>query len=190
MPALRSEPVSSPGDEELVLRARQGDGEVVGELVSRYRPAIVRFCFGCLGNAQDAEDAAQDVFGKLSPGCEWPQGAFRPWLYRVARNRCLDLAKMRGRNRVAAGSFVHDSRLPSPRTGPRTAVLREERREHTRRLVAAMPEAQREVLVLRYFEDLSRREIAEVLGLSVSVVKLRLFEARQQLKERLREREP
>ena len=189
MSTTQSRSGASLDDEVLIARARDGDNGAVGELMARSREAVVRFCLRYLGDPHEAEDAAQDVLAQVASGSRWPEGAFRPWLYRMARNRCLDLLKARRGGRVGAGPLVRDSRWPSPRTGPRTALLRDERRERIRGLVAAMPEPHREVLILRYFEDLSRGEIAQVLGLPVSLVKSRLFEARQKLKERLYESE-
>ncbi len=183
MQAAENEDGASPDDEALVRQARGGDAQAAGELVARYRDAMVRFCFGYLGRVEDAEDAAQDVLAGVSAGGRLPDGKFRPWIYRAARNRCLNVRKRRPDGRAGVGSFLGDSRWPSAGTGPRTALLRDERRERVRRLVAAMPEPHREVLILRYIEGLRRKEIAEVLELTDAVVKSRLFKAAQRLKE-------
>ena len=174
-------------DDELLRRARGGDTQARGELVSRYQETIVRFCQTYLGGLHDAEDAAQDVMACVATGDRLPDQRFRPWLYRVARNRCLAVLRTRRNGRVGVGLSAGASRWPSPRTGPRTAVLRNEWYERLHKLVDTMPEHHREVLILRYFEDLGRKEIAEVLELSESVVKSRLFEARQKLREQLQE---
>ncbi len=188
MPEARSD-ISRPpeDDDDLLRRARGGDTQARGELVSRYQETMLRFCQTYLGNLHDAEDAAQDVMACVATGDQLPDQRFRPWLYRVARNRCLAALRTRRDGRVGAGSVVGDSRWPSPRTGPRTAVLRNEWYERLHKLVDSMPEQQREVLILRYFEDLGRKEIAEILELAESVVKSRLFEARQKLREQLQE---
>ena len=168
-------------DEELVRRAREDDPEAASELVSRYRPALVRFCYRYFGHVEESEDVAQDVLGAITADGRWPEGNFRAWVYRLARNRCLNLVKRRQDGWIGAGSILGDSHLPSPHTGPRSASLRKERNEGLRRHLASLTPNQREILVLRYFEDLSRRQIAEVLELSESVVKSRLFEAMRQL---------
>ncbi len=178
---------SPEDDDELLRRARGGDTQARGELVSRYQETILRFCQAYLGGLHDAEDAVQDVMACVATGDRLPDQRFRPWLYRVARNRCLAALRTRRDGRVGAGLVADDSRWPSPRTGPRTAVLRNEWYERLHTLVATMPQHQREVLILRYFEDLGRKEIAEILELSESVVKSRLFEARQKLREQLQE---
>ena len=151
------------------------------------RAAVLRYCYAYLGNVHDAEDAAQDILAVVSAREQLPRGRFRPWLYRVARNRCLNLLRdSRGEPR---GVWLSGSRWPSPRTGPRTAALRAEARERVRQVLAEMSDEHRDVLILRYFEELSRQEMAEVLELPASVIKSRLFEAFQKLRERLRETE-
>ena len=174
-----------PKDEELLRRARDGDAQASGALISRYRDAMLRFCSGYLGSLQDAEHAAQDVLSVVASGDGLPEGRFRPWLYRAARNRCLNLLKRRKDGRVGAGSFLGDSRWPSRRTGPRTALLRDERGERLRRAMDLLSAQHREVLLLRYFEGLRRTEIAEVLELTETLVRSRLFKASQCLRGHL-----
>ncbi len=186
--AKSSHPTTVP-DEELVRRASKGDAEAAGRLAARYQEAMVRYCYCHLGNVADAEDTAQDVLAKLMSTAQLPAGPFRPWLYRVARNQCLNVLKRRKGAPTPAGSFLHDSQRVSPRTGPRTAALRDEARENVRRLLASLSANDREVLILRYFEGLARAEVAAVLDLPESVVKSRLFEAMQRVKKHLPETE-
>ncbi len=187
MSTLGTKTWPSPSDEELIEQVRRADTRAAGDLIARYRDAMVRMCLAYLGNVHDAEDAAHDVLARVSPDHPLPQGRFRPWLYKVARNHCLNLRKKRKDGRAGAGSFLGDSRWPSPRTGPGTAFLRDEAREHIQRLMAEMPEHHRELLILRYFEGLRRAEIAQIVDLSESLVSSRLFEATRKLKEQLRE---
>ena len=193
LPAAKPSSRPSPSDEELVRRLQADELAAADELATRYREALVRYCFSHLGTLADAEDAAQDVLATLATlaarkGTDGlPTGPFRPWIYRVARNRCLDLLKRRADGRAGAGSFVRDSRWPSPRTGPRTRLLRDEQQDRLRELLGSIPDHHREVLVLRYFEDLKRQEIAQILDLPESVVKSRLFKARLHLKKRMAE---
>ncbi len=187
MPEVRSQIAQLPEDDVLLRRAGGGDRQARGELVSRSQDVILRFCRTYVGNLHDAEDAVQDVMACVATGDRLPDQRFRPWLYRVARNRCLAALRRRRNGPVGAGSAAGGSRWPSPRTGPRTAVLRNEWYERLHKLVDSMPEQHREVLILQYFEDLGRKEIAEILELSESVVKSRLFEARQKLREQLQE---
>ncbi|MBK8979657.1 MAG: RNA polymerase sigma factor [Planctomycetes bacterium] len=175
---------STDDEGTLAERARRGDQGAKADLLAAYRQRLVRFCHGYLGRSEDAEDAAQDVLAKLL-AAPWPQGKFRPWLFCVARNHCLNLERrVRGSPVDYRGAFT-TSHLPSPHTGPATALGRHER---DRRLAEAMQSLSRqhsEVLFLRYFEELERDEIAAVLGVTAAAVKSRLAHARRELFRRL-----
>ena len=185
MPAVDSNPPSRTDELDLEARARSGDRAAVVKLLDRLGVDLARFCHRYLGDLHEAEDAAQDVLIVLTKEGRWPQGGLA-WVLRVARNRCLDLAKRRQDGRVGVGAFGN-SQLPSPRTGPRTALARQQEHELLRQHISSLTQPHGEVLMLRYFEDLSRKEIAEVLELSESVVKSRLFEARKELRWRMKE---
>ncbi|MCI0587793.1 MAG: sigma-70 family RNA polymerase sigma factor [Planctomycetes bacterium] len=163
----------------LVARFRKGDGAAGRALVDRYRPAIVAFCRRYVGD--EAEDAAQEVFRRAIEAREAPE-RFRAWLFRVARNHCLNLlrAGRRGASPLPSASGLRDAA-----SGPLTHLVREEQREAFADALASLPEAQREALLLRYGDGLARGEIAEVLGVPESVVKSRLFEGMKRLRARL-----
>ncbi len=171
-------------DEELVVRARRGDGSAVTRLCERYRSALVAFCYRYLCDTQDAEDAAQSTLARIAAEDRWPKGTFRPWLYCIARHHCLNLIRDAPGNRVGLGTFFRESKLLSPRTGPSTAVAKRELDERIRRSLAALPEDLAEILTLQYFEGMSRHEIAEVLGVSEIAVKGRLAKARREMAHR------
>ncbi|MGB2986524.1 MAG: RNA polymerase sigma factor [Phycisphaerae bacterium] len=166
----------------LVARLRKG-GTGAGALLDElYRDKLVRFCWGYLGNMEEAEDAVQDICYRVLAATSVPD-AFRPWLYKTARNQCFNLLRHRARHRegqeLPAASEVHEVL-----TGHLTRLVRNEQRSRLSELVRSLPEAQREVLRLRYVEDLPRPEIAEVLDIPESVVKSRLFEGLKQLRKK------
>ena len=106
---------------------------------------------------------------------------FRAWIYKIARNRCLDVIRAKGRRREDQ-DLASASRVDDDLTGCLTRLVRREQRAHLRRALAALSENHREVLHLRYAEDLSREEIAQVLGLPEPVVKSRLYEGMVKLR--------
>jgi RNA polymerase sigma-70 factor, ECF subfamily len=164
----------------LVLRLRAGDA-TVGELLNRtYRQPMLRFCFGYLGSLPDAEDAVQEVFCKIIEAAGVPDN-FRAWLYRVARNHCLNV--IRSRERRPAQMLPSESQLDAEWTGHLTRMVREEQRSRIAQLIGSLPLAQREALRLRYAEGLSRQEIAYIVDEPESVVKSRLFEGLKRLRE-------
>lgn len=165
----------------LLARLRTGD-PAAGELLNHlYRAALVRFCWGYLGRTDEAEDAVQEVCYKVLAAKAVPE-AFRPWLYKLARNFCLnrlrDRVRRPDREAIPAASQIHEVM-----TGHLTRLVRREQASRLAELVQSLPEEQKEVLRLRYVEDLSRSEIAEVLDLSESMVKSRLFEGLQRLRD-------
>jgi RNA polymerase sigma-70 factor, ECF subfamily len=142
-----------------------------------YRAGLVRFALGYLRDGAAAEDAVQDVLVKALIADEPPRDP-RAWLFRATRNHCLNL--LRGGSHRAGETLPDDLLLRT--TGDLTRMVREEQRLALARLVEELPLEQREVLRLRYGEDLSREEIGAVLELPVSVVKSRLYEGMQRLR--------
>ena len=161
-----------------LARLRAGDPHVGAFLDATYRQRMLRFCSGYLSDPSEAEDAVQEIFCKVLDARVSPE-AFRPWLYKIARNHCLNRLRERGRRNCRLGQD------PSPEncTGNLTRLVREEMRSRIAHLVAALPSIDRELLRLRYAEELSRAEMAQVLDMSESEVKARLFRALQNLRD-------
>ena len=178
-PAQESEP--SDLTPSLVASLRDGDAEAGSLLENLYRTALVRFCWGYLGRVEDAEDAAQDITCKVLSSRTFPD-AFRPWLYKTARNHCLNLVRQRGR-RHDGEELPSGSQLQDMLTGQLTRLVRSEQRERVDELVGSLPESQQEVLRLRYVEGLARAEIAEVLETPEPVIKSRIFEGLRRLRD-------
>lgn len=165
----------------LIARLRNGEPDAAAMLERIYRKSLMRFCAGYLGASEDVQDAVQEIFWRVLKSEQVPTD-FRAWLYKIARNHCLDVLRTRGRKRDAH-ELPGDSQLDGDLTGNLTKLIRREQRAHLRRLLAALPVNQREVLRLRYAENLSRAEIAHVLGVPESVVKSRLYEGLERLRK-------
>ena len=164
----------------LVTRLRDGDAAAGKLLCDLYHPPLMRFCFRYLGSQDEAEDVVQEVFLRVLKNNALPVN-FRAWIYKIARNRCLDVIRSRGR-RCDDQELPTASRIDADLTGCLTRLVRREQRAHLKRALAELPENQREVLHLRYAEDLSRAEIAEVLDLPEPLVKSRLYEGMVRLR--------
>lgn len=169
----------------LVEALREGDAKAGRVLADTYRVAMVRFCRGYLGRIEDAEDAAQDIFCKVIAARDVPEH-FRAWLYRIARNHCLNLVRNRHRRRDHAALPVGDD-VDAELTGQLTRMLRVEMGARVKEALALLPDNTAEALRMRYVEGLSRQEIADVLELRESVVKSRLFEGLKIVRSRLAE---
>jgi len=163
----------------LILSLRGGNAEAGALLDQLYRQRMIQFCVGYLGNPEEAEDVVQDVFCTVLASTTVPD-SFRAWLYRITRNRCLDALRARGRRRDGQ---LSESRMVATLTGNLTRLVRRELHSQLQELVAALPDSQRDVLRLRYAEGLSRTEIAQVLDISESLVRSRLFHALEKLRQ-------
>ena len=180
---MSGQPLAPTTDErELIALAIQGDRGAFGQLVLRYRDGVVNVIYRMCGDANLAEDAAQEAFvrawQKLSR--YRPQAPFRNWVYRIATNAALDVLR-RQRETVELDSVV----LPAPADNPEAAIIGRERGERVRRAVLALPDAGRAVLILREYEGLSYREIADTLNIPLGTVMSRLSYARTQLRQML-----
>jgi RNA polymerase sigma factor (sigma-70 family) len=159
---------------ELVESLRAGNAEAGKSLCELYHPPLMRFCYRYLATKDEAEDVVQEVFLRVLKNDALPEN-FRAWIYKITRNRCLDVIRKRGR-RPDDQALPTASRLNADLSGCLTKMVRREQRAHLQRALAELPENQREVLHLRYAEDLSRAEIAQVLDISENLVKSRLYE--------------
>lgn len=150
-----------------------------------HHAALVRFARSLLADPAAAEDVAQETLLRFQSAPP-PAGETRPWLYRIARNLCLDILRRRNMS-PTRGARANSSPDPAADTaGPATRAAADDRREFIHRALEAMPNDYREVLILKHFEGLSREEIASVLELSEQAVKGRLVRASEYLREQLR----
>lgn len=174
-------------DEELAEQLRGGAEGALDELFRRYQPAIQRFCGRYLGDEALGEDVSQDTFARIAGGVT-PEGALRPWLYRVARNRCLDILRRRQISPTHGRPLKTGIDAIRASAGPGTRVAGAERDALLRELVHQLPDEYHSVLLLKFVGGLSRQEIAAALEVSEASVKGRLargLEALQELVDRV-----
>jgi RNA polymerase sigma-70 factor (ECF subfamily) len=181
-------PLALLGDEQLLERHSAGDKGVLEELFRRYRQLAYRVAYRLLGNEADALDAVQDGFVKALLNLPGFQGrsTFKTWLLRVISNAALDLGRQRGRRETLSLDAVHvdDRERLTPWTveNPAGVLERQDLRDLLNRALAALPEPQRRTFVLHAEAELSYREVADVLQISIGTVMSRLFYARQKLR--------
>jgi RNA polymerase sigma factor (sigma-70 family) len=183
LPALpgRTPLLRLQSDERLIALARRGNQAAFEALVQRYQSRLLAFCRHMLGSTEDAEDVLQEVFAASYNAMladERPINA-RPWLYRIARNRCLNHL----RRPAAAGQ---DSMDVFERDGGTTTADTVHKREEFRQIVAdvqGLPETQRTALLLREIDALSYDQIAHAMDTTVPSVKSLLVRARVSLAE-------
>lgn len=190
---LPTPPLAAPvalREGELVDRARRGDARACNELAERFRRPAFLLALQLLGDPEDALDVAQDAllrfFTKL--GRFKSEHPVKPWLLAIVRNRAHDLLRRRKVRRAEPIESDEDTYRPELIDHTASPELDFERRELKERLwkaLAEIPDAQREILVLRDYQDLSYTEIANVLGVPLGTVMSRLHRARATLRQRL-----
>jgi RNA polymerase sigma-70 factor, ECF subfamily len=173
-------------ERELVRLSQSGNETAFEGLVRRHQQRVFSLVGGILRRQEDVEDVAQQVFLKAYLGIKRfdQRAAFSTWLYKIAVNECWDyLRKKKVRPLVYEADLSEEqvSRLDNivsadrPPEGPNA---RSEAREVLDRLLAALPEQDRQLLVLKETEGFSVQELAEIFHLNVNTVKVRLFRAR------------
>ena len=167
---------------ELIAQAQQGDRGAFGQLVRRHRGGVINVVYRMCGDANLADEAAQEAFIRAwqhLPGYR-PRSPFRNWLYRIATNAARDALRREARTVDIDTISVTDSTQ-----GPQAAVEAQELGERVQQAVLSLPPASRAVLVLREYEGLSYKEIADTLGIPMGTVMSRLNYARNLLRESL-----
>jgi RNA polymerase sigma-70 factor (ECF subfamily) len=160
---------------DLLLRALDGDEEARGELLERLRPRIILWVATRLSpeirRHHDPEDVTQEVLLAVHRGMDDLEyrgdPAFHAWLYRVAGNRIRDLADHTGARKRQEVPIT-----PFSQTSPTAAAVRSESFRMLHEAIGGLPEHHREVIRLRYIEDRSVAETAEILGRSENAVRL------------------
>jgi len=171
------------GDEELMLRAGEGDMDAFEELVRRHQQSAVNIAYHFLGDAAQAEDMAQEAFLKILDAADRyrPTAAFRTYLHNVIWHLCVDIYRKKTPRTLEGLPAREDDRR-----GPEQVVLGEERSAAVEEAVRQLPSRQRMAILLRHFEDMSYEEIAESLDCSARAVDSLLVRARRNLRERLK----
>jgi RNA polymerase sigma factor (sigma-70 family) len=179
--ARRSPLLRLQGDDRLVALLRRGNDNAFEAIVDRYQARLLGFCRQMLSSTEDAEDVLQEVFVNAYRAilADNREIKLRPWLYRIARNRCLNHL----RKPVAEGK---DSMDVHPIVDAASTHERVQNREEFRQLlsdVGRLPETQRSALLLREMDAMSYEEIAEAMQTTVPSVKSLLVRARIALAE-------
>jgi RNA polymerase sigma-70 factor (ECF subfamily) len=185
---------SSISDEELVSRALGGEEDAFSHLYDRYRGPVYSTACRIIQNSEEALDATQEVFIKLYRSLKsWnPRRAkFSTWLYRLACNHAIDY--WRARHRRAEFQLpdspdrpVREHTIDEAIRSPHQELGSKEEVDRIRRCAETLPELQKKIFILRYFEELKLEEIAEMENCSLGTVKTSLFRATQTMRRSLR----
>ena len=185
-------------DIRLMLRVRDDDPTAFSELVAVYQHRLVGIMHHLVGNSEEAEDLAQEVFLRIyrSRKKYRPKAKFATWLFTIANNLALNVLRNRQR-RPLMPLDVHDSGPLGPRpaeqlvqnrdAAPSSSLQQAELTARIRLALDQLNERQRMAVILNKFEDMGYAEIAEVMGLTSKAVKSLLSRARCRLREQLQD---
>jgi len=163
----------------LVAGAKNGDVNAYAELVRRHQKLALRVAYLVSGSEADAEDIAQDAFvkayaafGRFDASRPWI-----PWLLRIVRNEALNRRRRRGRQARLALRVATDPVSGDAAPSPEAAIVARDEQARLLALVDSLPPSQREVIVCRYFLELTEEETGRALGLAIGTVKSRTSRA-------------
>jgi RNA polymerase sigma-70 factor (ECF subfamily) len=183
-------------DVRLMHRVRTDDPEAFAELVARYQLRLIAVMHHLVGNPDEAEDLAQEVFLRVyrSRKRYHARSKFSTWLYTIANNLALNTLRRRSRKPVVSldvcdsgplGPRQADQRVRDRGAQPSQCLQRQELAAVVRQALDGLNERQRMAVVLNKFEDMNHAEIAEVMGLTTKAVKSLLSRARANLRDAL-----
>jgi RNA polymerase sigma-70 factor (ECF subfamily) len=185
-------PLPEITDEALMARLRDDDREALGTLVERYQQDIFRFCAHYLRDTERAKEIAQETFIRVYVARSRfdVTRAFRPWMLCIARNLCLnDIKRKKTVNMESLEEYASDSREISGMVaqaepgGPLEQMVAEDRRTALARILEGLDDESRELIRLRFYEELPARDIAAVLGSSEGAIRTRLHRVLKRLRE-------
>lgn len=180
-------------DPELIAECLQGRTEAFGTLVLRYQDRLYHALLGMLGSADDARDVAQEAFVNAFEKLSTFRGnsAFYSWLFRIALNSAVNQQRKQRRATVSIDTGREHSGLEPtdhrPDSQPTFSLEQSESQAQLWSALREMPEDYRTVLILKELDGLKYEEIASIVDCPIGTVRSRIFRARAELKNRLRE---
>lgn len=185
-------------DYELVCAARDGGNrKAYADLMAAYRDPLYSLLLRMTRNTTTADDLTMETFVKAFMQLHRysPTGTFSSWLYTIGVNTYIDHLRRQRLQTVPLSDAVHNQegdvvefQIPSGQPNPEEALIRMERDEALKAIVDQLKEPYRQIVMLRYYEDLSYEEIANQLGIPMGTVKIRLMRAKELLAATVRER--
>lgn len=163
-----------------IFQAQKGNSQAFGSLVELYQRPVYNLCYRMLGNAEDAEDAAQETFFRAYKSLKrYDQTrSFSTWLLSIAAHYCIDQIRRRRFQVVSVEDLPYQD-IPDSEPGIESSFTRKEERQRIRAVLDALEPIDRAAVVMYYWYDFSYDEIAEALSLTNSAVKSRLHRARR-----------
>jgi RNA polymerase sigma-70 factor, ECF subfamily len=175
--------VDNQSDEELMALLARGQDDALAALVVRYQNDIFRFCLHYVKDVEKAKDMAQETFIRVFVARARfdLERKFRPWVLCIARNLCLnDIKRKKTVSMESLEGYASSARedtgelTPVAPDGPAELMMADERRAKLAEVLATLDEQSREIVMLRFFERMSARDIAEIIGSTEGAVRTRV----------------
>jgi RNA polymerase sigma-70 factor (ECF subfamily) len=178
-------------ESEWLIKAQKGDSQAFSYLIETYQRPVYNLCYRMLGNAQDAEDAAQETFLRAYKSMRRydNQRSFSTWLLSIAAHYCIDQIRRRRYPVVSVEELVVPD-LPDASPGLESKLSRKEEQRRVRAILNVLEPVDRAAVVMYYWYDFSYQEICEALSLTTSAVKSRLHRARRAMAQEWLDRQP
>ena len=175
-------PLTELSDRDLILRCQEGQRSAFEPLVTRYMRRASAFALGWTGNRDDALDLAQEAFARAFKAIDRFDTArpFYPWLHRILKNLCINRLGRARRLREVPLDDVYG--MQSNTVSPAKEAERSELRRQVWEAIRKLGETDREILILREFQELTYSELAAVLDIPTGTVMSRLHHARKRLR--------
>ena len=186
-PAAAPPPGPDDSDDALMTRLAAGEDTALNELMRRWRARIASFLAGMTGDHTTALDLTQETFVRLyrSRSRYRPAGQFSAWIFTVAANLARDHARWRARHPTTSLEEESLPPLPEPAPAPDESAHRSEHMARVHQALSRLPADLREAMLLFAWEDLSYAEIARIADCSPKAAEMRIYRARQLLKQAL-----
>ena len=178
-------------ESEWLIKAQRGDAEAFTCLLEAYQRPVFNLCYRMLGNAQDAEDAAQETFLRAYQYLKRYDNSrpFSTWLLSIAAHYAIDQIRKRKMQIVSVEELpVPD--LPEPSSGMELNLSKKEEQQRIKAVIGVLDAADRAAVVMYYWYDFSYEEICQALSLSMSALKSRLHRARRVMAEEWLKHQP
>lgn len=177
-------------DKSIIQRCKKNDKNAFAELFKFYQNYLFKLCFSYVQNEQHALDLMQDIYIKLYKNIQQfdDKYPFHPWIRRVAVNTCINEKRRNTVNCIPLDSGDGEISLEEQLASADDTQQEVEKHEMTmliRQHINSLPQKQRMVMILRYYEDLSYEEISELMKIPLGTVKTDLYRAKNALKARL-----
>lgn len=176
---------NAKNDYMLVQKAREGSQKAYADLMQRYKDSIYFMSLKMVNNKEDAMDITVETFAKAFEKLDkyQPEYAFSTWLFRVATNNCIDFLRKKKLNTVSINNMMDEEddrplQIKADVLNPEETSIKKQQSTELKLLIESLPPRYRNLLTLRYFDELSYEEIAQQLDLPLGTVKAQLFRAK------------